>query len=121
MQSRLDTSIWVNILIQMVLLMELVIRNLLLVVFMVEYLHITQDDGSDDTEFTDMEISLKFSNKSDRYTRIFVRTGFEKRHTDAYITFNQVALIRDAEVNANINILIMMQLLLLLTVTDYIR
>lgn len=64
-------------------------------------------DGSDDTEFTDMEISLKFSNKSDRYTRIFVRTGFEKRHTDAYITFNQVALIRDAaEVNANINIFV---------------
>jgi len=64
-------------------------------------------DGSDDTEFTDIEISLKFSNKSDRYTRIFARTGFEKRHTDAYITYNHVAIIRNAaEVNANINIFV---------------
>jgi len=64
-------------------------------------------DGSDDTETVDMDIKIKHSNKSDRYTRINVMTGFEKRHTDAYITTNFVGMIRNAaEVNANINLFV---------------
>ncbi len=64
-------------------------------------------DGSDDTEITDLDMRIKLSNVADRYTRISVITGYEKRHTDAYVTNNYCNLIRNAaEVNANLNLFV---------------
>ena len=62
-------------------------------------------DGSADDEMTDMELDIYLSNEATRSTRVNYRLGYEKRHTDAYVTVNQGSVYRNgAEVNANINI-----------------
>ena len=64
-------------------------------------------DGSSDFEMMDFELTIFLSNDASRSTRVKFHTGYEKRHTDSYVTFNDGSIIRNgAEVNANINLFV---------------
>ena len=64
-------------------------------------------DGSNDTEMMDFELTIFSSNDSSRSTRVQFSTGYEKRHNDSYVTFNNGSILRNgAEVNANINLFV---------------